>query len=92
MPPGEKYLGAERFRVHFAWSVDPDGTTHLTLRTIGGLLTRLDGLPSDELFAIPATRTASVYVESSRARDFRDVASMRAGCNHDINPTCQHRP
>jgi hypothetical protein len=33
------------------------------------LLTRLDGLPSDELFAIPATRTASVYVESSQARE-----------------------
>jgi hypothetical protein len=26
-------------------------------------------LPSDELFAIPATRTASVYVESSTARE-----------------------
>ena len=33
------------------------------------LLTRLDGLPSDELFAIPATRTASVYVESSMTRE-----------------------
>jgi hypothetical protein len=32
------------------------------------LLTRLDGLPSDELFAIPATRTASVFVEGFNAR------------------------
>jgi hypothetical protein len=61
-------------------------------RVRSALLTRLDGLPSDELFAIPATHTASVYVESSRARDFRDVASVRAGLNHDINPTYQHRP
>ena len=36
-PPGEKYLGAERFRVHLVGSVDPDVATHLTLRTIGGL-------------------------------------------------------
>ena len=36
-PPGAKYLGAERFRVHLVGSVDPDGATHLTLRTIGGL-------------------------------------------------------
>ena len=36
-PPGEKYLGAERFRVHLVGSVDPDGATHLTLSTIGGL-------------------------------------------------------
>ena len=28
----EKYLGAERFRVHVVRSVDPDGVTHLTLR------------------------------------------------------------
>ena len=35
-PPSEKYLGAERFRVHLVGSVDP-GATHLTLRTIGGL-------------------------------------------------------
>jgi hypothetical protein len=38
-------------------------------RMRSALLTRLDGLPSDELFAIPATRTASVYVESSQARE-----------------------
>jgi len=36
-PPGEQYLGAERFRVHLVGSVDPDGATHLTLRTVGGL-------------------------------------------------------
>ena len=35
-PPSEKYLGAERFRVHLVGSVDPDGATHL-IRTIGGL-------------------------------------------------------
>ena len=29
-------------------------------------LTRLNGLPSDELFAIPTTRTASFFAESSR--------------------------
>jgi len=34
-PPGEKYLGAERFRVHLVGSVDPDGATHLTPSTIG---------------------------------------------------------
>ena len=33
-PPGEKYFGAERFRIHLVGSVDPDGATHLTLRTI----------------------------------------------------------
>jgi hypothetical protein len=38
-------------------------------RMRSALLTRLDGLPSDELFAIPATRTASVYVESSSTRE-----------------------
>jgi hypothetical protein len=47
------------------------------------------GLPSDELFAIPATRTASAYVESFMTRENRDVASVRAGYNHDIHPTQQ---
>jgi hypothetical protein len=28
-PPSEKYLGADRFRVHLVGSVDPDGATHL---------------------------------------------------------------
>ena len=36
-PPGEKYLGTERFRVHLVGSGDPDGATHLTLIAIGGL-------------------------------------------------------
>lgn len=39
-PPGEKYpgpLNGSAFRVHLVASVDPDGATHLTLRTIGGL-------------------------------------------------------
>ena len=35
--PGEKYLGAKRFRVHRVGCVDPDGATLLTLRTIAGL-------------------------------------------------------
>ena len=48
---------------------------------------RLDGLPSDELFAMPATRTASVYGESSTAREISVVASVRAGLNHDVHPT-----
>ncbi|KQH80136.1 hypothetical protein AO501_32785 [Mycobacterium gordonae] len=34
----------------------------------GALLMSHDGLASDELFAIPATRTASVHVEDSTAR------------------------
>jgi hypothetical protein len=33
-------------------------------RVRSALLTSLSGLPSDELFTIPATRTASVYIES----------------------------
>jgi hypothetical protein len=38
MPPGEQCLGAERLRVHLTGHVDPNGPTHLTLRTIGGLV------------------------------------------------------
>lgn len=38
-------------------------------RVRSALLTSLDGLASDELFAIPATRTASVYIRNSTARE-----------------------
>src|SRR5580693_8291516 len=63
---------------------------HTPCRMRSALLTRLDGLPSDELFAIPATRTAPVYVESSTTRESWDVASVRAGLHHDVNPTPSH--
>jgi len=56
-------------------------------RVRSALLTSLDGLPSDELFAIPATRTASVYVESSGLEKTETLPPVRAGLNHDLNPT-----
>ena len=55
------------------------------------LLTRLGGLPSDELFAIPATRTASVFVEGFNARNKLGRCLRARGLNHDANPT-QRRP
>jgi hypothetical protein len=61
----------------------------LPSRVRSALLTRLDGLPSDELFTIPATRTASVYVESSTGSRNLRRSSVRAGNNHDTNPTSQ---
>jgi hypothetical protein len=48
-----------------AWSVKLSSGAARSCRPRGSL----DGLASDELFAIPATRTASVYVENSTARE-----------------------
>jgi hypothetical protein len=69
------------------WTGTDTSPADLTVKTIGGLLTSLNGLTSDELFAIPATRTASVYVENFTARKNCDVESVQAGCNHDIHST-----
>lgn len=51
--------------------------------TRGALMTRLCGLPSDEPFAIPATRTVPVFAVRARRLPVCEVFAVRAGCNHD---------
>jgi len=62
-------------------------------RVRSALLTSLDGLPSDELFAIPATRTASVYVESSGLEKTETLPPCeRAWTTTSIPPICYRLP
>ena len=61
--------------------------SHTRVGTRSALLTRLDGLASDELFAIPAIRTASVLDKELTGSQQQRRASMRTGLNHVANPT-----
>lgn len=54
-------------------------------RTRSALLTRLHGLPSDELFTIPATRTASAFVKAYTAANIETISARRATTT--TNPT-----
>ena len=51
-------------------------------RTRGTLMTRLDGLPSDEPFAIPAIRAVPVSSESSWLAIY-EVSTVRTGLDHN---------
>jgi hypothetical protein len=79
---------AEQFHVRFPSNlVAVMCVGHNPRRIRSALLTRLDGLPSDELFAIPATRTASVDVESSTARETKTLPPCgRAATTTSIPP------
>ena len=46
-------------------------------------MTRLCGLPSDEPFAIPATRTVPVFAVRARRLPVCEVFAVRVGYNHD---------
>jgi hypothetical protein len=64
---------------YLCWSETP-------ARTRGALMTRLDGLTSDEPFAIPATRTVPVFAPELDGSTVCEVCATRAGSNHDQQP------
>lgn len=55
------------------------------VRTRGDLMARLDGLPSDEPFAIPATRMVPVFASELDWLPRKKVSAMQAGSNHESN-------
>ncbi|MFF0458692.1 hypothetical protein [Nocardia africana] len=69
-------------------SSPPSGVLRCSMslaETRSALLTSLDGLASDELFAIPAHPHGTGLSQSSRAREIAGRLVVREGSNHELS-------